>query len=328
MRERSIPQGLFGIGLALVLTLGNGISEAAQAVTGTVHIEVVERSKPLAGATVSAGGQFAATDASGLATLALPPGLTSITVTKEGYEPAMTAVLVAGGNERTVRLVLRAQGTGQDEGPAVASTRTGVRVHEQAVGMEIAGREKIEENLVATPGNILRSLDEIAGVRVQTTSPELGLAMIRIQGLRGQYTRLLSDGVPLYFDLPGGLAPVQIPPMDLDRIEVIEGGASALFGANALAGVVNLLSRRPGEKANREFLFSQSVPGATDGVCSSRRHRPDRGVARFSPARIGRTKTMWTTTAGRTLPGTRGGSRASVCSGTTGEGSRSRARLA
>ena len=117
-----------------------------------------------------------------------------------------------------------------------------------------------------TPGNIVGSLDEMSGLRVQTTSPELGLAMVRIQGLRGQYTRLLSDGVPLYFDLPGGLAPVQIPPMDLGRVEVITGGASAIFGANALAGVVNLLSRRPGKEPNREFLFSQSTRGATDGV--------------------------------------------------------------
>ena len=116
------------------------------------------------------------------------------------------------------------------------------------------------------PGNIVRSLDEMASLRVQTTSPELGLAIVRMRGLRGQYTRLLSDGVPLYFDLPGGLAPAQIPPMDLDRIEVIPGGASALFGANAMAGAVNLLSRRPGPDANREFLFSQSTPDSTDGV--------------------------------------------------------------
>ena len=54
--------------------------------------------------------------------------------------------------------------------------------------------------------------------------------------------------------------------MDLERVEIITGGASALFGANATAGVVNLLSRRPGKVANREFLFSQSTPDATDGV--------------------------------------------------------------
>jgi outer membrane receptor protein involved in Fe transport len=54
--------------------------------------------------------------------------------------------------------------------------------------------------------------------------------------------------------------------MNLDRIEVIAGGASALFGANAMAGVVNLLSRRPGAERSRELLFSQSARGGTDGV--------------------------------------------------------------
>ena len=148
----------------------------------------------------------------------------------------------------------------------VASTRTGRRIEDQAVPVEVLGRDRIEENMLMTPGNIVRSLDEMAALRVQTTSPELGLTTVRIRGLRGQYTRLLFDGVPLYFDLPGGLAPVQIPPMDLDRIEVIPGGASALFGANALGGVVNLLSRRPGKEANREFLVSQSTRETTDAV--------------------------------------------------------------
>ena len=87
----------------------------------------------------------------------------------------------------------------------------------------------------------------------------------RIQGCAAS-TRLLSDGVPLYFDHPGGLALLQIPPMDLDRVEVIKGSASALFGANATAGVVNLLSRRPGKEPNRELLFNQSTEDATDGV--------------------------------------------------------------
>src|SRR4029077_15104354 len=84
--------------------------------------------------------------------------------------------------------------------------------------------------------------------------------------LPGQYTRLLSDGVPLYFDHPGGLGFVQIPPTDLDRVEVIPGSASALFGTNATAGVINLLSRRPGTERERQVLFSQSAQGGTDAV--------------------------------------------------------------
>ena len=108
-----------------------------------------------------------------------------------------------------------------------------------------------------------RCSTKIPGVRAQTTSPVLGTTSLRIRGLPGHYTRLLSDGVPLYFDRPGGHALLRISPMDLDHVEVIKEPASAIFGSDAL-GVVNLLSRRA--EPGREFLFSQSARGATDGV--------------------------------------------------------------
>ena len=252
--------------LAFGLCFTGWIAEAAQAQTGSIRVEVVASTGPVPGATVSAGGQSAATDASGVAALTLPAGPVSVTATKDGYEPATVRLDVVAGGELTVRVVLTLKAAAQDQGTVVASTRTRRPVDDQAVPVEVLGRDRIEENMMMLPGNIVRSLDEMASLRVQTTSPELGLAIVRMRGLRGQYTRLLSDGVPLYFDLPGGLAPAQIPPMDLDRIEVIAGGASALFGANAMAGAVNLLSRRPGPAGNREFLFSQSAPDATDAV--------------------------------------------------------------
>ena len=252
--------------LAFGLCFTGWIAEAAQAQTGSIRVEVVDSTGPVPGATVSAGGQSAATDASGVAALTLPAGPVSVTATKDGYEPATVRLDVVAGGELTVRVVLTPKAAAQDQGTVVASTRTRRPVDDQAVPVEVLGRDRIEENMLMLPGNIVRSLDEMASLRVQTTSPELGLAIVRMRGLRGQYTRLLSDGVPLYFDLPGGLAPAQIPPMDLDRIEVIPGGASALFGANAMAGAVNLLSRRPGPDGSREFLFSQSTPDSTDGV--------------------------------------------------------------
>lgn len=153
-----------------------------------------------------------------------------------------------------------------EQSTVVTTTRTRLPEEDQAVPVEVADRSWIEQMMFMNPGNITGLLDTMPGVRLQSTSPELGLATVRIHGLPGQYTRLLSDGVPLYFDLPGGLAPVQISPMDLERVEIITGGASALFGANATAGVVNLLSRRPGKVANRQFLLNQSAPDATDGV--------------------------------------------------------------
>jgi iron complex outermembrane receptor protein len=132
--------------------------------------------------------------------------------------------------------------------------------------VEVLGREEIEEKMLMTPGDIVMMLNEMGGMRVATTSPSLGAASVRIQGMRGRYTRFLSDGLPLYGEQPAGLALLQIPPMDLGRVEVIKGAASALYGGGALGGVVNLISRRPGEEAEREVLVNFSSRGASDAV--------------------------------------------------------------
>jgi outer membrane receptor for ferrienterochelin and colicins len=102
-------------------------------------------------------------------------------------------------------------------------------------------------------------------MRVQATSPSLGAASVRIQGMRGRYTRFFSDGLPLFGEV-GGLGLLQIPPMDLGQVEVIKGVASSLYGAGAMGGVVDLISRRPTRERQREILLNRSTRGATDGV--------------------------------------------------------------
>jgi iron complex outermembrane receptor protein len=72
--------------------------------------------------------------------------------------------------------------------------------------------------------------------------------------------------LPLFGQQPGGIGLLQIPPMDLGQVEVIKGVASALYGAGAMGGVVNLLSRRPGDAFASELLVNRSTRGATDGV--------------------------------------------------------------
>jgi iron complex outermembrane receptor protein len=106
----------------------------------------------------------------------------------------------------------------------------------------------------------------MGGLRVQATSPSLGAASIRIQGMNGRYTRFLSDGLPLFGAQVGGLGLLQIPPTDLAQVEVIKGVASALYGAGAMGGVVNLVTRRPTDKPSQDFLANQSSRGATDAV--------------------------------------------------------------
>lgn len=148
----------------------------------------------------------------------------------------------------------------------VSATRSQRRIEDDPVRVEALDAEEVVEKLLMTPGDITMMLNETSGLRVQVTSPSLGGASVRIQGLRGRYTQMLSDGLPLYGGQTGGLGLLQIPPMDLGGVEVIKGVASALYGGSALGGVVNLLSRRPTEEPVREVLLNGTSLGGTDGV--------------------------------------------------------------
>ena len=78
----------------------------------------------------------------------------------------------------------------------VSASRLGRIVAESATRTEIINGEEVQEKALMRPGNISMLVAETGGVRVQTTSPSLGSANIRLQGLYGRYTQLLSDGLP------------------------------------------------------------------------------------------------------------------------------------
>lgn len=130
------------------------------------------------------------------------------------------------------------------------------RVQDQPVRVEVLPREEIEEKAIMRPGNIATLVNETGGVRVQITSPALGDANIQIQGLEGRYTQLLADNLPLFGGQASSLGLLQIPPTDLGQVEVIKGSVSALYGASALGGVINLISKRPGDAFEAEALFN------------------------------------------------------------------------
>ena len=250
----------------VVLTVALMCTVTGQEQDGRVRLEVRATADPVAGAEVVANGATHLTDEHGVVVLVVPAGNVQVTVVQEGFIPITVSVDVVAGQERMVRIDLVPEQVFEEEVTVVASTRTERRIEDQAMRVEVLNREEVEEKMLMTPGDIGMMLNETGGLRVQTTSPSLGAASVRIQGMRGRYTRFLSDGLPVFGSQPSGLGLLQIPPMDLGQIEVIKGVASALYGAGALGGVVNLLSRRPGAEPEREFLVNQSTQGATDGV--------------------------------------------------------------
>jgi iron complex outermembrane receptor protein len=152
----------------------------------------------------------------------------------------------------------------EEEEIIVQGTRTRRRVQDEPIRVEVITREEIEEKLLMRPGNIAMLVNETGGVRVQVTSPALGAANIRVQGMEGRYSQLLADGLPLYGGQASSIGILQIPPTDLGQVEIIKGAASALYGPSALGGVINLVSRRPGEAFEGEALANATTRDGQD----------------------------------------------------------------
>jgi iron complex outermembrane receptor protein len=214
-------------------------------------------------AEVVVNGITTKTDAQGVTTIAVPPGRTAIVVVKEGFAPASASVDLIASQQQTVVIDMN-RTAAVEEHVTVSATRTDRGIEDQPMRVEVVDREEIDEKVMMTPGDVVMLLNETGGMRVQATSPSLGAASIRIQGMRGRYTRFLSDGLPLFGEQVS-LGLMQIPPIDLGRVEVIKGVASSLYGAGAMSGVVNLVSKRPAATAEHQLLFNASTRGATDG---------------------------------------------------------------
>ncbi|MBM4188097.1 MAG: TonB-dependent receptor [Gemmatimonadetes bacterium] len=229
----------------------------------TVRVASTTTALPLAGASVAVDTVRVTTDRDGIVVVLLAPRRYQIQVARVGFEPDSSTVTIDPGGEVTVAFSLRPVAV-ELEDLTVHSTRSGRRVEDQALRVEVLDTEEVEEKLLMTPGDITMLLNETPGVRIQGGASTLGSAAIRIQGLRGRYTAVLSDGLPLHGAQVGGLGPLQIPPMDLAQVELIKGAAAALYGPAAMGGVINLISRDP--EPGTDLLFNATTLGGADAV--------------------------------------------------------------
>ncbi|WP_420126355.1 TonB-dependent receptor [Longimicrobium sp.] len=255
--------------LLLIAAFVAALPISAQAQAVRVDVTVRAEDGPVAGARVRLGTLETSSDSAGHARFGTEAGSYRLEVTREGFEADSRMVDVRG--DMVIDVVLHAEedeghehDAGELEAVVVTATRSEQRIEDAPVRVEVLAREEVEEKMMMTPGDVAMMLNETSGLRVQTTSPSLGGAGVRVQGLRGRYTQILSDGLPLYGGQSGALGLLQIPPMDLGQVEVIKGAASALYGASALGGVVNLVSRRPA--GDRELLLNASTLGGADAV--------------------------------------------------------------
>jgi outer membrane receptor for ferrienterochelin and colicins len=251
---------LAGLGFLAQAEVRAQAPDARQPQSAAITVRVTSDGRPVAGARVRLADAEARTDAAGVALVPVAAGASEIAVEADGYLPAMIRLPASLTAPIDVTLEPLAE---FEEEVIVSASRSPTRLQDQPLRVEVIDREEIEEKALMTPGSVAMLIGETTGLRVQPTAPSLGAANVRIQGLRGRYSQVLADGLPLYGGQGDSFSLLQVPPLDLGQVEIIKGVASALYGASALGGVINLVSRRPTEAA-RELLLNATSLGGTD----------------------------------------------------------------
>lgn len=172
-----------------------------------------------------------------------------------GYESQYITVTFPLSTTEPMEIFLQSIEEELDE-VVVSSTRSSRTIADIATRVEFIAGEELEEKGNMKPGDIRMLLNESTGIQTQQTSATSANASIRIQGLDGRYTQILKDGFPLYAGFSGGLGLLQTPPLDLKQVEVIKGSSSTLYGGGAIAGLVNLISKRPTEERELRFWLN------------------------------------------------------------------------
>ncbi|WP_343849353.1 TonB-dependent receptor [Algoriphagus jejuensis] len=197
------------------------------------------------------------TDQNGLVLLEdVPDGTFTLEVRFLGFETMKIKKTFPLGNAEKPEELFLHNHEDELEELVVQSIRSSRLIEDVPTRVEIIAGEELAEKGNMKPGDIRMLLNESTGIQTQQTSATSYNSSIRIQGLDGKYTQLLRDGLPLYSGYSGGLSLMQIAPLDLAQVEVVKGSSSTLYGGGAIAGLVNLISKTPGEEAELGVLLN------------------------------------------------------------------------
>jgi outer membrane receptor for ferrienterochelin and colicins len=135
----------------------------------------------------------------------------------------------------------------------VTATRTSRRLDDVPVRTEVVDTRSMQAIGART---LADAVEYTTGVRVESNCQNCNFSQIRLLGLEGPYTQLLVDGQPVISSLAQVYGIEQIPSRMIQRIELVKGGGSALYGSGSVGGVVNIIPREPSRPAG---LFESRV---------------------------------------------------------------------
>lgn len=231
-----------------------------QAQTGSITGRVVSGDKPLESATVTVKGKNigAVTDAEGKFTLAqVPAGKQTVEVSLIGYTRTAVGTDVKPGGNTLADIALLPTDHSLNE-VVISGTMKEVSRLESPVPVEVFTARFFKSN--PTP-SVFDALQIVNGVRPQVNCNVCSTGDIHINGLEGPYTMVLIDGMPIVSGLSTVYGLSGIPQALIERMEVVKGPASTLYGSEAVGGLINIITKTP----NKAPVFSVDAFGSTWG---------------------------------------------------------------
>ena len=217
----------------------------------------------------------------------LEPGTHILVASSVGYTPSKKEVTIQEDEVLEVNFEL-VEVTMTINEVVITGTKTFKRQTDAAVIVNV-----IDSDLLAQTQscNISEGLRFQPGLRVETDCQTCNYTQLRMNGLGGGYSQILINGRPVFSPLTGLYGMEQIPANMVERIEVVRGGGSALYGSSAIGGTVNVITRIPNESSYDVSYTSSLINGeAWDNVLSGNismlTHKRNAGAAVFVNRRM------------------------------------------
>lgn len=190
-------------------------------------------------------------DSAGIFRFSAPAGKVQVLASAMGYRPYQQDITLLDGD--TVRLAISLnEEAGQLDEVVVTGTMKEVSKLESPVPVEVISQKFLYKNPVPS---IFESLTYVNGVRPQLNCNVCNTGDIHINGLEGPYTMVLLDGMPIVSGLSTVYGLVGIPNSLIERVEIVKGPASTLYGSEAVGGLINIITKN----VSRAPVFSADV---------------------------------------------------------------------
>lgn len=171
----------------------------------------------------------------------IPEGKQTIVAQYVGYKPQEVDVIIESGKVNEVSFLLEEYLFNLEQ-VVVTGTRSPHYVKDVPIRTEVVTSQSLKTK---NAQNIFEALEAVPGIRVENQCQSCNFSMVRMQGLGAEHTQVQINGQPVYSGLASVYGLEQIGTGDVDRIEIVKGAGSALYGSSAVAGAINIITREP-----------------------------------------------------------------------------------